>query len=225
MESLQLAKMIDATLLNTNATYEQIESLCKDAAANDVWSVCVNPVHVKRARQFLSATSLKVCSVLGFPLGANRTATKVFEARQALEDGADEIDMVMNVGAFLSGDVKTVEQDITAVVGAADGKVVKVIIEITFLDRETIAQAAQVVSRAGADFVKTQTGWAQTRNTTPEDIRLIKSAIAPQVKIKASGGTRSWEAISGLLGAGAARFGVRIQDVPHILADCVNIAA
>ena len=223
MDKLELAKMMDATLLNPNATYDQIASLCSDAAANSVWSVCVNPVHVKRACQHLSGTDLKVCAVVGFPLGANRTETKVAEATRALEDGADEVDMVMNVGAFLSGDSKTAEEDIVAIVRAAGGKIVKVIIEITLLDDHTIVQAARLVSNAGAHFVKTQTGWAQTRDTTAQDIRLIKSAIAPQVKIKASGGTRNWKAVSCLLEAGASRFGVRIQDVSQILADMEGV--
>ena len=223
MDRVQLAKMIDATLLNSNTTYDQIASLCSDAAANNVWSVCVNPVHVKRACQQLSGTDLKVCAVVGFPLGANRTETKVAEATRAFEDGADEADMVLNIGAFLSGDFKTAEEDIVAVVRAASGKIVKVIIEVTLLDGDTMVQAARLVSNAGAHFVKTQTGWAMTRNTTPDDIRLIKSAIDSQVKIKASGGTRNWEAVSCLLEAGANRFGVRMQDVPQILADMEGI--
>jgi len=224
MDRQQLAKMMDATLLNPDATYQQIASLCSVAATNDVWSVCVNPIHVKRACEHLTGTNLRVCAVVGFPLGANQTETKVSEAIQALEDGASEVDMVMNVGALLSGDTKTVEEDISAVVRAAGGKTVKVIIEITLHSPDTMVQAARLVSDAGAHFVKTQTGWAQTRDTSPEDIRLIKDVIAPHVKIKASGGTRSWEAISRLLQAGADRFGVRGQDVAQILADCERAA-
>jgi deoxyribose-phosphate aldolase len=210
--------MLDVTVLAPQATYQDIGSLCEEALKHDVWAVCVNPIHIERAGYHLRGSNTRVCSVVGFPLGANRTATKVMEARQALEDGASELDMVMNVGAYMAGDWATAENDIKAVVRETQGKIVKVIIEITLLSDEEIAGAARLVSSTGAGFVKTQTGWVQTRNTTADDIRRIREAIAPGVKIKASGGTRSWEAVRSLLNAGADRFGVRVQDVEGILA-------
>lgn len=218
IETSQLAKKLDATVLSPQATYGDVDSLCEQAVRHGVWSVCVNPVHVRRAHGNLSGTDLRVCAVVGFPLGSNRTDTKAYEARQALEDGAGELDMVMNVGAFLSGDLAAVEEDIGAVVREACGKIVKVIIEIPLLCDEEISEAARLVSSAGASFVKTQTGWAQMRNTTADDIKRIRTAATPNVKIKASGGTRSWGAVSALLAAGADRFGVRVQDIEAILA-------
>lgn len=206
MLSGELAKFFDHTLLKPAATAAQVEDVCQEAVLYSFYSVCVNPFHVKRVSDLLSGTEVKVCSVVGFPLGANTTDIKARETRQAIEDGADEIDMVINVGALKGKDYDFVENDIRAVVSDAGGKVVKVIIETCLLDKSEVVQACKIVQQAGAHFVKTSTGFAGG-GATPEDVALMKKAVGGALQIKASGGITSLADSEKLIAAGADRLG------------------
>ncbi|WAA10370.1 deoxyribose-phosphate aldolase [Fervidibacillus albus] len=204
---MDLAKFIDHTLLKADTTVDQIEKLCREAKEFGFASVCVNPYWVPKANEWLNDSDVKVCTVIGFPLGANTTETKVLEAKDAIEKGADEIDMVINIGALKSGDTNTVKADIARVVEAAKGKaLVKVIIETSLLTDDEKVTACQLAVEAGADFVKTSTGFS-TGGATVEDVRLMRKTVGPNIGVKASGGVRSLEDAKAMIEAGATRIG------------------
>jgi deoxyribose-phosphate aldolase len=202
-----VASMIDHTLLKPEVTKEQIAELCKEAKEYRFASVCVNPYWVETAAAELSGTDVKVCTVIGFPLGASTKETKAFETKDAIEKGAQEIDMVLNIGALKSGDEETVEADIRAVVEAAAGKaIVKVIIEACLLTNDEKIIACRLSKNAGADFVKTSTGFS-TGGATVEDVALMRLTVGEEMGVKASGGVRSLEDLQNMAEAGATRIG------------------
>ena len=206
MKKREIAAMIDHTLLKAFATEEQIRKLCAEARENRFASVCVNPAYVPLAAGALRGSDVKVCTVIGFPLGANTSETKAFEARDAIAKGAQEVDMVINVGALKSGDMEYVEKDIKAVVDAANGTLVKVIIETCYLTDEEKTAVCKAAERAGADFVKTSTGFG-TGGAKPEDVALMRAAVSERVNVKASGSIRSYEDAMAVVAAGAGRIG------------------
>ena len=197
---------IDHTLLKADANKEQILALIDEAKKYEFASVCVNPTWVKTAAELLKDSSVKVCTVIGFPLGASTSAVKAFEAKDAIANGADEIDMVINIGALKSRNLKLVEDDIKAVVEASGRKLVKVIIETCLLTDEEKVEACQLAKLAGADFVKTSTGFS-TGGATVEDVALMRKTVGERAKVKASGGIRTPEAAKALVEAGADRIG------------------
>ncbi|HEY4554343.1 MAG TPA: deoxyribose-phosphate aldolase [Bacillaceae bacterium] len=205
--STNIAKMIDHTLLKPEATKVQIQKLCEEAKTYGFASVCVNPCWVETARAILQETDVKVCTVIGFPLGASTPETKAFETKNAIENGAHEVDMVMNIGALKSGDEALAERDIQAVAAAAKGKaLVKVIIETCLLTDDEKEKACQIAKRAGADFVKTSTGFS-SGGATAEDVSLMRKTVGQQMGVKASGGVRSLEDVENMIDAGATRIG------------------
>ena len=204
--STNYASFIDHTLLKPDATKEQIKQLCEEAKKYGFASVCVNPYWVKDCKQILKGTKVNVCTVVGFPLGAVTTATKVFETAQAIEQGADEIDMVINIGLLKARDYERVKEDIKEVVDAASGRLVKVIIETCLLSDEEKVKACQLAVDAGAAFVKTSTGFS-TGGATMEDVALMRKTVGEQVGVKASGGIRSLAEMLKMIDAGATRIG------------------
>ncbi|MBA2873338.1 deoxyribose-phosphate aldolase [Anoxybacillus caldiproteolyticus] len=201
------ARMIDHTLLKPEATKEQIVKLAEEAKAYHFASVCVNPTWVKTAYEILKDTDVKVCTVIGFPLGATTPEVKAFETKNAIENGASEVDMVINIGALKSGNDELVEKDIRAVVEAAKGKaLVKVIIEACLLTDEEKVRACQLAVKAGADFVKTSTGFS-TGGATVEDVALMRKTVGPNFGVKASGGIRTADDLLAMEKAGANRIG------------------
>lgn len=204
---MNTAKMIDHTLLKAEATQEQIIKLCAEAKEYGFASVCVNPVWVKTASEELKGSDVKVCTVIGFPLGANTPETKAFEANNAIENGATEVDMVINIGALKDKNDELVERDIRAVVNAAKGKaLVKVIIEACLLTDEEKVRACELAVKAGADFVKTSTGFS-THGATVEDVALMRKTVGPDIGVKASGGVRDLNGLKAMVEAGANRIG------------------
>lgn len=202
-----IASYIDHTLLKQDATKSQIEVLCQEAAKYEFASICVNPTWVSFAAEQLKDSPVKVCTVIGFPLGASTSDTKAFETKDAIAKGATEIDMVLNVGALKSGLTEDVKQDIAAVVEAAKGKaIVKVILETCLLTKDEIVLASQLSKDAGADFVKTSTGFS-TGGATPEDVALMFKTVGADLEVKASGGVRSVEDFNKMVEAGATRIG------------------
>jgi deoxyribose-phosphate aldolase len=203
-----IAKMIDHTLLKANATREQVMKLLEEAKHYSFASVCVNPTWVKTAAEFLKDTKeVKVCTVIGFPLGATTSAVKAFEAKNAIENGAAEVDMVINIGALKDQQYDLVEKDIKAVVEVAKGKALtKVIIETSLLTNEEKVKACQLAVSAGADFVKTSTGFS-TGGATVEDVALMRKTVGPTIGVKASGAVRSLEDTEAMIKAGATRIG------------------
>ncbi|MFM9533127.1 MULTISPECIES: deoxyribose-phosphate aldolase [Lysinibacillus] len=201
------ARMIDHTLLKAEATKEQIDKLCAEAKQFNFASVCVNPTWVKRSSELLEGTDVLVCTVIGFPLGANTPAVKAFEAKDAIANGAKEVDMVINIGALKDKDYELVQADIAAVVEAAkDSALVKVIIESCLLTDEEKVKACELAVAAGADYVKTSTGFS-TGGATAEDIALMRKTVGPELGVKASGGVRSLEDMKKMVEAGATRIG------------------
>ena len=203
---MKLNKYIDHTLLKADASQEQIETLIEEAKKYDFASVCVNPTWVNFAAQALKATDVKVCTVIGFPLGANTPELKAFETSDAIQNGANEIDMVINIGALKSRNFDLVERDIRAVVEAAKGTLVKVIIETCLLTDDEKVKACQIAQKAGADFVKTSTGFS-TGGATVADVALMRKTVGPDMGVKASGGARSYEDALAFIKAGATRIG------------------
>ena len=199
-------KYFDHTLLKQEAVRSQIATLCEEAKAHDFASVCVNPTWVSYAAELLAGTDVKVCTVIGFPLGANTSATKAFETKDAIANGATEIDMVINVGALKNGENEYVQNDIAAVVAAAEGHIVKVIIETCLLSKEEIVTACQLSVAAGANFVKTSTGFS-TGGATVEDVKLMKETVGDAAEVKASGGVRTLADMEAMVAAGATRIG------------------
>ena len=203
---MKLNKFIDHTLLKANASKEEIDKLIEEAKSYDFMSVCVNPTWVSYAHQALKDSDVKVCTVIGFPLGANHSDTKAYETKLALEQGADEVDMVINIGALKSGNLELVEQDIRAVVEASGSALTKVIIETCLLTDPEKVLACQLAQKAGADFVKTSTGFS-TGGATVEDVALMRRTVGDQMGVKASGGARSYEDAIAFIEAGASRIG------------------
>lgn len=205
--SMNVASLIDHTLLKPEVTKDQIVKLCGEAREYRFASVCVNPYWVETAASELSGSDVKVCTVIGFPLGAGTKETKAFETSDAIKKGAHEIDMVINIGALKSGDEETVEADIRAVVEAAAGKaIVKVIIETCLLTDDEKIVACRLSKQAGADFVKTSTGFS-TGGATVEDVALMRLTVGEEMGVKASGGVRSLEDLQAMVEAGATRIG------------------
>lgn len=202
-----IAKTIDHTLLKAETTKEDVKKLCEEARAYEFASVCINPVWVAYASEQLQGTKVKVCTVIGFPLGASTTVVKAFETKDAIENGATEVDMVINIGALKAGDDETVLKDIQAVTASARGKALtKVIIETSLLTDEEKERACKLAVQAGADYVKTSTGFS-TGGATEEDVRLMRKTVGSAVGVKASGGVRSQEDAVGMIKAGATRIG------------------
>ena len=207
MNKAQIAKMIDHTILKAEATESEIIKLCKEAIHYDFASVCVNPSMVPVAAKELKGTHVKVCTVIGFPLGATTTEVKVFETKDVIEKGATEVDMVINVGKLKERNLEYVKNDIKAVVEAAKGKALtKVIIETCLLTDEEKVIACQLSKEAGADFVKTSTGFS-TGGATAADIKLMRETVGPDMGVKASGGVRSREDALAMIENGATRIG------------------
>ncbi|MBX5319817.1 deoxyribose-phosphate aldolase [Staphylococcus caprae] len=200
------AKYIDHTLLKPDSTREQIDTIIEEAKTYQFKSVCINPSHVAYAAQKLKETDVLVCTVIGFPLGATTTNAKIFETEEALKNGASEIDMVINIGALKDKRYDDVQKDIEGVVGAANGKTVKVIIETVLLTDEEKVKACELAEKAGADFVKTSTGFAGG-GATPEDVKLMKDTVGDLLEVKASGGVRNLEDFNKMIEAGATRIG------------------
>jgi deoxyribose-phosphate aldolase len=202
-----LSSLIDHTLLKPDATRDEVELLCREAAKFCFASVCVNPNWVPLCREILRGSGVKVCTVVGFPLGAHLPDIKAYEARRAVEQGAEEVDMVINIGALKSRDYALVEQDIRGVVQAV-GKdtIVKVILETTLLTRDEKIMACSLSKAAGADYVKTSTGFAGG-GATVEDVQLMRETVGPEIGVKASGGIRTQEDAKAMVAAGATRLG------------------
>lgn len=203
---MNYAKFIDHTLLKPESTRQQIDQIIDEAKEYNFKSICVNPTHVKYAAERLNDSGVLVCTVIGFPLGATTTATKIFETEDAIKNGASEIDMIINIGALKDGRFEDVQKDIEGVVGAANGKTVKVIIETVLLSDEEKVKASELAKVAGADFVKTSTGFAGG-GATPEDVKLMKDTVGDELEVKASGGVRSLEDFNKMIDAGATRIG------------------
>ena len=205
--TVQLNKTIDHTLLKPEATEAQIKTLCEEAAKYDFMSVCVNPTWVKKAAELLTGTDVKVCTVIGFPLGANTSEVKAYEAENAIKNGATEVDMVINIGALKGGNDTLVQSDIESVVAVSKGKALsKVIIETSLLTDDEKVRACELAKKAGADFVKTSTGFS-TGGATLEDIKLMRATVGPEMGVKASGGVRTTEDAHQCIEAGATRLG------------------
>jgi deoxyribose-phosphate aldolase len=207
MDKKLIASMIDHTVLKPEATAGDVEMLCREAAEHRFASVCINPFHVKRAAKLLAGSGVKVCTVIGFPLGANTTSVKAFEAENAVKEGAEEVDMVINVGALKAGDNEIVFDDIKAVVDRVKGKaMVKVIIETCLLSDEEKVKACELAKEAGAHFVKTSTGFNKS-GATVHDIELMRRTVGDAMGVKASGGVRTYEDAVNMINAGATRIG------------------
>ncbi len=204
----RLAHMIDHTVLKPDATQDQIAQLCYEARKYSFASVCVNPTNVRLCAQLLAGSDVLVCTVVGFPLGATPTEVKVFEAQQAVHDGATEVDMVINVGALKSRDYELVERDIASIARAchAGNAILKVIIEAALLTDEEKVIACQLAKVAGADFVKTSTGFGPG-GATIEDVALMRRVVGPTMGVKAAGGIRTYEDAQKMIAAGASRIG------------------
>ena len=203
---MKKSKYIDHTQLKPDAGKDKIVALCREAAEYDFASVCVNPCWIPTCRELLSNTDVKVCTVVGFPLGAMTTAAKVFETKNAVELGAEEIDMVINVGMLKDGGDDYVTEEIRAIKEACDGRILKVIIEACLLTDEEKVRACKDAEKAGADFVKTSTGFS-TGGATLEDVRLMRASVSENVKVKAAGGIRDKETFEKMIEAGAERIG------------------
>ncbi len=199
-------KLIDHTLLKAFATKEEIVKLCEEAKEYSFKSVCVNPANILLAKQCLENSDVLVCTVIGFPLGANTIETKVFETKDAILKGAQEIDMVINVGKAKEHDYDYIENEIRSVVAAANGLTVKVIIETCYLTDEEKVAVCKCASNAKATFVKTSTGFG-TSGATPHDVSLMKDSINEEMFVKASGGVRNLEDLKVMVEAGASRIG------------------
>ncbi|HKL84138.1 MAG TPA: deoxyribose-phosphate aldolase [Bacilli bacterium] len=199
-------KFIDHTLLKADATSAQVKKLCEEAVEHNFMSVCINPGFVKEANYYLAETDVLVCTVIGFPLGATSTAAKVFETEEAILDGANEIDMVINVSKLKDGDDVYVFDEIRQIKEACGQLTLKVIIETSLLTEEEKIRACQIAKKAGADFVKTSTGFS-TGGATVEDIMLMRKTVGPDLGVKASGGVRDLETMQAMIKAGATRIG------------------
>ena len=199
-------KMIDHTVLKADTPLETVKRICDEAMEYGFASVCINPCHVAYCADYLKDSDVNVCTVIGFPLGANTSAVKAFETKDAIANGADEIDMVMNIGALKDKNYDLVRDDIKAVVEAANGTLVKVILETCLLTEDEIKKACELCVEAKADYVKTSTGFS-TRGATIEDVQIMKAAVQGKAKVKAAGGVRTHEDMVKIVEAGADRIG------------------
>ena len=207
MNKKDLARMIDHTILKADATEMEVEKLCTEALEYNFASVCINPSMVEKAANMLKGSDVKVCTVIGFPLGATTTEVKAFETEDVIKKGATEVDMVINIGKLKEGNIEYVKKDIEAVVNAAKGKALtKVIIETCLLTDEEKVTACKLSKEAGADFVKTSTGFG-TGGATASDIKLMRETVGPDLGVKASGGVRSLEDAMAMIENGATRIG------------------
>lgn len=205
METKEMLQYIDHTLLKPVCTWDEIETLCKEALSYHTASVCIPPSYVKRAREAFGP-ELPICTVIGFPLGYNPAEAKVCEARTALRDGADELDMVINLGDVKNRDFDKVYEEIRALRETASSRILKVIVETCYLTRDEKIRLCEIVTKAGADYIKTSTGFG-TAGATMEDILLFKEHIGSSVKIKAAGGIRTREDLEAFIQAGCSRIG------------------
>lgn len=203
-----VAQMIDHTLLKPDATQDQIAQLCYEARKYGFAAVCVNPTHVKLCSQLLQGTPVHVCTVVGFPLGATPPEVKTYETQQAIDNGATEVDMVINIGALKSKDYALVERDVATVARTchASGAILKVIIEAALLTDEEKVIACQLAKAAGADYVKTSTGFGPG-GATAQDVGLMRRAVGPEIGVKAAGGIKSFQDAEAMVAAGATRIG------------------
>lgn len=199
-------KMIDHTVLKADTPLETVKRICDEAMEYGFASVCINPCHVAYCADCLKDSDVNVCTVIGFPLGANTSAVKAFETKDAIANGADEIDMVMNIGALKDKNYDLVRDDVKAVVEAANGTLVKVILETCLLTEDEIKKACELCVEAKADYVKTSTGFS-TRGATIEDVQIMKAAVQGKAKVKAAGGVRTHEDMVKIVEAGADRIG------------------
>lgn len=199
-------KFIDHTMLKSDATENEIRNLCEEAIKYDFASVCVNPCHVKLSKSLLKGTDVKVCTVIGFPLGANTSECKVFETENAFLNGCDEFDMVINVGALKDGNYSLIKDEITAVIAAAKGKCVKVIVESALLEENELAKITRTVCECKADYIKTCTGFTGGV-ATKEAVKIMKENLSGKTKIKASAGIRDYKKAKELIDSGADRIG------------------
>lgn len=217
------ASYCDHTVLRAYTTREKVKEFCEEAVKYGAASVCVNPVHVSFVHHILKGSSVKVSTVIGFPLGANKTVIKAMEAKEAVADGADEVDMVINIGAMRDGQWDVVEEDMKAVVSAVQKKaIVKVIIETCYLTKEEMKKACELAMEAGADYIKTSTGMG-SGGARVEDILWIREIVGDKMKIKASGSISNRDTARAMLVAGADRLGV--SRVPQIVQDEDQIAS
>ena len=202
----QVAKTIDHSLLKPEMTRDEVAAGCEIAKKYDVASVCCKPADVKFCADLLKGTDVEIGTVVGFPHGSSTTATKVFETNQAIADGATEIDMVINIGMLKSGMLDAVRDDIAAVVKASQGKDVKVILENAYLTKDEIVTCCKLVEEAGAQYVKTSTGYAPT-GATLDDVKLMKSSVSEKIKVKSAGGVRTLDVLMEYMDAGISRSG------------------
>ena len=214
-----LAQYMDHTLLKAEATKQDLTKLCEEAKKYHTYSVCINPCNLTSASELLEGTDVKLCTVVGFPLGQMTSEAKAFETSEAVFHGADEIDMVINVGRAKDHDYDYVREDIQAVVNAAQGKLTKVILEICLLDEDEIVEVCKIAKAAGADFVKTSTGFS-TGGATLEAVRLMRQTVGVDMGVKASGGIRTLAQAMAMIDAGATRLGVSasvkiIEELEH----------
>ena len=205
MEHQEILNRVDHTILTTTATWEQVKAVCDEGLAYSTASVCIPPRYVKKAADYVG-NRLKICTVIGFPNGYSTPEVKVFETEDAIRNGADEIDMVINLGLAKAGDWEGVLSEIKAVKASCKGRILKVIVEACQLTQEEKVAACRVVSMSGADFIKTSTGFS-TGGATVEDVKLFKEHISPDVRIKAAGGIRTFEQAQAMIEAGADRIG------------------
>ena len=205
MDHKELLQRVDHTLLSPTATWEEVRALCNEGMAYETASVCIPPRYVKRAADYVQHR-LKICTVVGFPNGYSTPEVKVFETEDAIRNGADEIDMVMDLGLAKSGDWEGVLEEIKAVKASCNGHILKVIVEACQLTQAEKIAVCRLVSMSGADFIKTSTGFS-SGGATVEDVRLFRENISPDVRIKAAGGVRTFEQAQALLDAGADRIG------------------
>jgi len=207
MNKNELSKFIDHTVLKAETSEKAVEKVCKEALEYKFASVCINPCNVKLASKLLEGSEVKVCTVIGFPLGANTSKVKAFETEDAIANGAHEVDMVINIGKLKDKDYDYVREDIKAVVNVAKGKALtKVIIETCLLTDEEKVKACELAKEAGADFVKTSTGFS-TGGATPADIKLVRETVGPDMGVKASGGVRNIDDAEAVIKNGATRIG------------------
>lgn len=205
MNQKELLSRVDHTLLTQTATWPQVQAICDQAIACGCASACIPPRYVKRAAEYVG-NRLKICTVIGFPNGYSTPEVKVFETEDAIRNGADEIDMVMDIGLAKAGDWEGVLTEIKAVKASCQGRILKVIVEACQLTQEEKIAACRVVSMSGADFIKTSTGFAQG-GATVEDVKLFREHISPDVRIKAAGGIRTFDQAQAMVDAGADRIG------------------
>jgi deoxyribose-phosphate aldolase len=213
----EIKKMFDVALLRPTTTAADVECFAKAAQEERLCQVCVNTVHIARAAAALKGTSIKVVAPIGFPMGITKTEVKVFEAEYAVREGAAELDMVLNLGAFFDGDFKATAADIRAIVRVASGRLVKVIIETPLLNQEQKVSASRLAQEAGASFVKTCTGFSPEPLALYEDVRLIRQVVGPTMGVKASGRVGNYFRFLAMLEAGANRIGLSLEQAREIL--------